>query len=48
MEGAAAEGADIVDGVKNMIFGSEEEEAAADADGAVGGLDQVIKHVKQK
>ena len=36
IDGAAAEGADIVDGIKDMMFGSDEDGAAA-----AGGVSEV-------
>ena len=35
VDGAAAEGADIVDGLKDMMFGSDEDAAAAGGVGEV-------------
>ena len=53
VDGAAAEGADLVDGIKDMVFGSEDEAAAAVAaaaaagGGAAGGEGQVYRYVKK-
>ena len=48
MDGAAAEGTDIVEGIKEMVFGSDE--AVAGRAGAVGGaaLGQVITGMSLK